>query len=187
LKGNGFGVAVNTAGTPANPAEFLEIVRNVTTQSQKHLVSPRRLFMTGGLLTLTVPKTNGVRVIELPNLPSFVDMYKVHVANLKAIQQFSVDLNWTFMCPGQMSPGELTPGLVSVAEELPMDITQEEAKDQASIFPLLMKQFARFNITYDDLANFVAEQIASGSTEFVGKCTGHVQPSGSLPPSTTSV
>ncbi|KAK9365626.1 hypothetical protein V1509DRAFT_371610 [Lipomyces kononenkoae] len=175
---------VNTAGLaaimPWNSSNLPEIVSTVVTAAKEvHQLrqKPLRVWILGGMGLLDVPGTDSMLV-------RFVPVFREHLKDLALLNTIpSTVIRWSILCPSYMNPRSTefvvpvkdapSGGLTATATVPPhwKDFWFRRIPFVGSFFGVLANA-SRYTTTLEDNAAFIANDLAKGSDEFVGKKVG---------------
>lgn len=154
----GHNAAINAAHHPSLPHVFESICRNIVTQAQARLLTPRRLWLFGGLPGLDVPHTNTIGA----SLPGMSPILRSHRVNYELVKQSTLD--WSFICPGPMTfaPGRVVGDRLSVTTEvMPYKIGAWTKWLPKFVHPFIMlRHLDEISVSYEDVAELVVNNLA---------------------------
>lgn len=151
-------VVINTAGNVVEGESFTTLVETVARAVESALGDGGRFWLFGGAGVLDVPGTN-IMSVEYPKVPA---IFRAHETNYRLVM--STKLNWSMMCPGPMTDGDVHEGLRVSAEEWPVPrpaIFNYLPKIMTSI--LFKSKMPELTITYDDAVSVLLDNLSSDS------------------------
>jgi hypothetical protein len=152
----GASAVVNSAGTAADGAAFVELGRTVIHAAERALGPGGRLWFLGGLGVMRIPHTNRLG-IDLPGMPG---MYQTHRANHETLRASALD--WSMLCPGPLIDTADRPALASLrisTEVLPFEIEVSDAPDDVQLFSRLRARLPETTIPYATAAEVVMSHL----------------------------
>jgi putative NADH-flavin reductase len=146
-------VAVQCALTPSYGERFVALDAAFTRLAEKTLVGSRRVWMFGGVGALEVP---GTRLFALDLMRP---VFELHRRNWETLQTSSLD--WSFACPGYMSPEPAAPIVHTSVEVIPIDPPPAILRDAAALRQWFGDAFRLLTVSFDDVARVIIENLGA--------------------------
>ncbi|KAK9234655.1 hypothetical protein V1525DRAFT_412438 [Lipomyces kononenkoae] len=177
---------VNTAGLaammPWNSSDLPEIVRTVVRAAKeagevRH--KPLRLWLLGGMGLMDVPGTKSMIVRYMP-------IFREHIEDLALLNTIPATVvRWSILCPAYMIPRSTelkgaSSGRLATSATVPPHWNDFWFRRLPVVGPffVVLANASKYTTTLEDNADFIANDVAADSDEYVCKKVGVFDPAG---------
>jgi putative NADH-flavin reductase len=145
--------AVQCALTPSYGERFVALDTAFTRLAEKILVGSRRVWVFGGVGALDVPGT-GLFALDLMR-----PIFELHRRNWETLRTSSLD--WSFACPGFMSPDPAAPIVHTSVDAIPIEPPAPILGDSAALRHWFADAFRFLTVSYDDVARVILDNLGA--------------------------